>query len=155
MNPCTRIVTVAARTMARAGKHRDLVLPNDMTGTSIGDCIVEKSGEIRFNFKKKRAHRTSGLHNSSNKSCPCESGEEEACRESVTAGGLQLTHPSCSLRGVPLRRLQLLPTASRLLRGCVSKTLSSSLVGASDLASGACSAQPIPRCFVAASIRVP
>ena len=53
------------------------------------------------------------------------------------------------------RSLAAAATALRLLRSCVSKTLSSSLAGASDLASGACSAQPIPRCFVAASSRVP
>ena len=107
MNPSRRIVTVAARTIARAGKPWDLALPNDMAGTSIGDCIVEKSGEIRLNFKRREHTEEVANHNCSKTSCPCESGEEEVCGECVIAGGLQLTHPSCCLRGVPLRRLQL------------------------------------------------
>ena len=123
MLPSTRIVKVAARTMARAGKHRDLALPNDMTGTSIGDCIVEKSGEIRFNFKRREHTEEVASHNSSGLQRIRDRGRASLDRPVLL--------PSW-------RSLAAAATASRLLRGCVSETLSSSMAGASDLASGAC-----------------
>ena len=119
-----------------------------MMGTSIDDCIVEKCGEIRFNFRRTEHREEGANHISSDKSWSCASGEEEVYRESVIAGGAS-TDPPVLLPS--WRSLGAAATASRLCRGCVSKTLSSLMAGASDLAFGACSAQPISRCFVAAS----
>ena len=46
---CTRFVTVATRTTAGFGRHRDPALPINVRSTGFGDRIADNSGELPFN----------------------------------------------------------------------------------------------------------
>ena len=142
MNPSTCFGTVAARTMERAGKHRDPTLL-DSVGHGLWRLHHRLAWRIPFHLRKSGSR-------TKNRRQPLSSNKSEArrCVPGGASADPSVFRPSrLSLLLLALLHCQLF--ASRL-RGCVC-TMSSSFAGPSGLAFGGSLPRPIPNCSFAAS----